>query len=556
MTRTAEQQEDADYVAGLLTENETFVHDFSDERQYRHLVQLLNETGLTPKTRPGLHAGLAKAREVHAADGPRALPVVTPDGFASGPVITDVTSQQGGTEAAGFGFAGFDGGALQTNAILQVTDTANPSAILASGRGSDFGNGTYVPVPTAPVAPPTPSMTATLSVFYQLTKDSPWQAASTPRTVPFNVQKDPTVVHPVRKPGRTHPELKRIIIAIGRGKGTQADVDYWLAWDQQHTAYELPFVGNVDFAANVVTPLVLNTNVFIFGNLARDSFSGKGGHKYLPVPEQQHIFSTLQASGTNLSWNLPPPAQNPPTPPPTPDHGNTIHWGELNFASGEIDYLTIQFVVALQGNVWGYATVQSYDTPDVNPLDGTTKILPLSFVYSCLAAGTPVRMADGSEKPIELIERDDAVRGADGSVRTVAFTRITRHRGPVLRLTTDAGELVLSRNHPVLTPGGPRLAEELALGDEVTGESGTATVTRVCEESFDGRLCNLSTTPPGEQPDLVDNFIANGVAVGGYELQTQREYDRRLSKEAVLARLGPEYHQDYLNFLEEAAASA
>jgi hypothetical protein len=209
----------------------------------------------------------------------------------------------------------------------------------------------------------------------------------------------------------------------------------------------------------------------------------------------------------------------------------------------------------LPNGTFAFPTVQSSDFPDTNPLDGTMYIPPLAFVWSCLADGTPVRMADGSDKPIEEIERDEVVRGPDGSERTVDYTRIARHRGPALRLTTEAGEVVMSPNHLVLTPDGVRFAEELAAGDEVVGESGPMRITDTCEEEFDGLLCNLALSAPGEPPDPDRNcYLASGIAVGDYELQTEREFNRRLTKEAVLARLAPEYHQDYLNHLEEQAA--
>jgi hypothetical protein len=203
------------------------------------------------------------------------------------------------------------------------------------------------------------------------------------------------------------------------------------------------------------------------------------------------------------------------------------------------------------------ATVQSADQPDKNPMDGSLKIEPLQFLYSCLSAGTPIRLADGSEKAIEALVRGDQVAGPDGAVREVKSTVIARHRGRALGLAfsaaTGRGRLVLSHNHPVRTPSGMKKAEWLAPGDQVCTSDGVATVDEVEPLDFDDRLCNVSLSAPGVPvTDPAENTMyAAGLEVGDFEVQLSTLRDERRNPEVILAELDPRYHQDYRNYLAE-----
>jgi hypothetical protein len=363
---------------------------------------------------------------------------------------------------------------------------------------------------------------------------------------------DPVVTHPNQHQRAISSPYIRI--ALGRGQNTELDVDYWYWYGAGTTIYAIPWVGYVDLVAPPVTPLVLNQNLFIFGTLARSGVN-QGGYANLPNSEVQKLFGALQPSGNRLAWTLAPPADAPPW----GSMGNPLIWGDLHWASREADYVTIQISVQLQGQAQpAVFIVQSPLSPDSDPLDGTTNIPPLQFLWSCLAAGTRVLLADGSWLPIEEVARGTVVRRADGSEAAIESTTQFRHVGDVLRLRIDRDqELVLSHNHLVATPEGLRPAGELAVGATVNVVGGgTATLVAADVEAFDGLLCNLSLSAPEVEPDAADTILAAGIEVGDYELQVSYEATWRTDPERILAQLEPQYHDDYRAYLSEISASA
>lgn len=552
-TLTELEHADLEYVLGLFGDRENLVLDFSDERQYRTAIALQNAGGHTSDTRPGMHAALAELREQHLAEGGPSQEQASDDqGFRTGAQVNDVGPLAGTQQPASNGFTALLNGAWQLNATITVVQPSNPQ-VLASGSGSQFNQGQYLPLYATPNpgALTKPQMTGIVAYNYQQEIGGRWTAALAKRDVDAGVLADPVVTHPNQhQRGVSSPYIR---IALGRGQNTQTDVDYWYWYGTGTTIYAIPWVGYVDLVAPPVTPLVLNQNVFISGTLARSSVDA-GGYVNLPDTEVQKLFRSLQPSGNRLAWTLAPPADAPPWGP----MGNPITWGTLNWTTGEADYVTIQISVQLQGQAQLAAfTVQSSLDPNDDQVDGTTNIPPLQFLWSCLAAGTPILLADGSSLAIEDVARGTVVRRGDGSEAVVQSTTQFRHIGDVLRLCTDGGqELVLSHNHLVATPEGLRPAGQLAVGATVNALHGTARLVAAEVEPFNGLLCNLSLSAPDATPDPADTVFATSIEVGDYELQVSYEAAWRSDPERILAQLEPQYHADYRAYLGEVSANA
>ena len=86
----------------------------------------------------------------------------------------------------------------------------------------------------------------------------------------------------------------------------------------------------------------------------------------------------------------------------------------------------------------------------------------------CFPAGTLIRMADGSEKPIQQVKVLDEVVSAEGNVRKVMQVICHRHTGKIGRLLTwGHRHLRATLNHPILTPKGYVQLGDLASGDSV-----------------------------------------------------------------------------------------
>jgi hypothetical protein len=546
---TQQEQDDLLYVLSLAEDDEERELDLSDERQYRVAVAMQNLAGHTPETRPGMHAALAELRERHIAyGGPAPAPADPPpleNMFLSGARVSDIGLVTGTQDPAATGFVGFVSGAWQVNASIAVVDTVRGTQ-LAAGGATQIGLGEYLPLTASPEpgARAVPAMTGSIFYMSQERQGGEWTSRFVKRNLTTGIASDPVVIHPNQH--QTRVRINAIRIALGRGQNQQDDVDYWYWYGTPRTDYAIPFVGSVELTLPPRLPLT--ENVRVYGTLARRSTSRQGGYKELPDDQKLKLLNSLRASGNTLLWTLAPPADRPPW----GSMGEPLNWGPLSWATGEIDYVTVQLIIRLVGQEEPIAaTIQSSDTPDDDEqVDGTRNILPLQFLWSCLAAGTPVTLADGTTIPIEEVVRGTVVRCGDGEAREVQQTVQFPHDGEVLRLATDDGSrLVLSTNHPVATPTGIVTAGALAVGATVNVAGGTATVTEAELGRYEGILCNLSLSLGGEPDPAASTFYAAGVEVGDYELQVTNELAYRIDPDRILAELEPRYHPDFQNYL-------
>lgn len=546
VTLTAAQQGNLKYVSSLMEEEVPFQLDLSDDQHYQHAIDMHTLAGQTPERNPGLHAALASSRVHYQTRGmPQASTATDASGYQSGGVITAV-APRASNRAGSDGFVSLLGGAPTLYAAMMVNDTQGNW--LAGGSASNYNDGSYLPISTVPgtAKPATPSMTSYLQYTYQTQVGGP--------VIVVNVQKtgngplaDPVVTQPVQAAGHTSNPYIRI--GLGRGSGNTSDVDYWFWQGTSNTTYAVPMVGSVQFNGNMQT-LTPGQTFFIQGQLARGAGSG-GGYYPIPPASLTTFYNNCQPATPNtLCWQLPAGT--------TPANSNPLLFGSIPWDTSAVTYLYVQFRVALQGGGFpALAVIQSSDSPDADPLDGTKNIKPIQFVYHCLAEGTGVTMGDGSTRPIETLVTDDVVRTGDGEAR-VTSTWVAHHRGPVVVLATDGGhDLVMSHNHVVMTTEGPLQAGELREGGSVLTQDGAARITAARQEEFDGLLCNVSVSEPNQPADPARNTLfANGVQVCDFEVQTQYGHARRTDPGVVRAAIDPVFLPDYENWLAEQAPAA
>jgi len=179
----------------------------------------------------------------------------------------------------------------------------------------------------------------------------------------------------------------------------------------------------------------------------------------------------------------------------------------------------------------------------------TCEIPRLYFVWGCLPEGTPIRMADGSSKPIEKIEvREKVLADAAGRVLTVVDTFRGTEELPLVVVRDDQERtLRLTETHPVVTARGVLLAKELRVGDVLSTEKGTSEVVSVDRsEATEAVLVynlRLGDAAAGEEVtrDNTTHFAA-GILVGDSRMQgtSEREYRR-----GGRAQVPPEWRRDY-----------
>jgi len=91
------------------------------------------------------------------------------------------------------------------------------------------------------------------------------------------------------------------------------------------------------------------------------------------------------------------------------------------------------------------------------------------FSMGCFVPGTPITLADGTQKPIEAIEVGDEVLTHTGKTEPVTFTMVKPHSGLIYNVKTfgQASPMRLTEEHPVWTKNGWVEAKDLVVGDHV-----------------------------------------------------------------------------------------
>ena len=187
----------------------------------------------------------------------------------------------------------------------------------------------------------------------------------------------------------------------------------------------------------------------------------------------------------------------------------------------------------------------------------------IQILYSCLAQGTQVKLADGKSAPVESIGKgQQVVTDGSGQALRVADTSVGIERIPMVRLRDEAGhDLLLTVTHPVMTPDrGVVWAEELKVGHQVLTESGVSTLVKADRELFDGTVHNLkldrSALTQGRSA-RGSTLYANGFLVGDLSMQKSYEFkDRPGQAAALLAKLPSRWHADYQSSLKQGTLTA
>jgi len=97
-----------------------------------------------------------------------------------------------------------------------------------------------------------------------------------------------------------------------------------------------------------------------------------------------------------------------------------------------------------------------------------TPILDQGSIGSCYPPGVRIRMADGSERPIEDVRLGEHVATAEGNTGRVMQTMIRDEDGGLIRLILwGHSHLRMTREHPVLTKRGYIPVSKLRVGDQV-----------------------------------------------------------------------------------------
>ncbi|MCJ8272960.1 MAG: Hint domain-containing protein [Psychrosphaera sp.] len=351
-----------------------------------------------------------------------------------------------------------------------------------------------------------------------------------------------------------------------------ADCDY--AADQYQdpnsiTDVNIPFKGQITvphkidqiYASNT-QPNGINeaTNIYlqegVYGGATKQTFVGLNGNKSFSD------YLTFEVDTTNkqtiISWDIPREEGR---------FGNAMLFSNIAEADWRLNF-------AVKGtayfNTRGRASNFQLQV-NSNNIDGMTNFYTQSLEkiklgYSCLARGTMITMADGTQKAIEDILNGDMVMGAlaQSSLAVqpmkVVDTSIGVEALKMFRIYTANGEeILMTETHPVSTANkGIVWGKELKKGDRILTADGSVVITKIKKEKYKDNVYNLklapvegSTIAPGQYLGM----FANGLLVGDLDTQDEHNYKDQYIRETPaekLQRMPEKWKADYISSLNSS----
>jgi hypothetical protein len=550
---TEQERGDLEYVTNLKPQGVHHLLDLSDEAQYRFLMRQVRGSGATPERYPQLFADLDTARSAHKNDGPEAITAASTEDPAG---LTDANAisafgPDGNGNAAAQGFSSIPGGTFSTQLFMQVFDVGTGSLLSSTLQPPVFGQGQYQPIQTAG-SPATQGMRTILTYSYTSASTGVPQSGTVHFTTDERPVSDPVITQPSLKP--EHATKPNIVIGLGRGLGNSTDVDYWFQQPSiANPNVTVPFVGNVTFNSNIVTPLNASTNFQAQMFVVKPA---SGGQQQIVLPAGQNLLNFISVNRENLKQLL----FTMPSGPNRGDGGTPATFGAAPWSADTIIYFHFQVAIktATSGQDFVFANVVSRDQPDTDPIDGTLYIKPLQFTWHCIVEGTAISMAGGGTRPIEsLIGGESVVMDAKGNTLTVRATMAQVKQCPVWRISTrDGGKVDVTGEHPMIGPDCIIQAEDLKPGDTLCTQNGVSEVESVEQIDFMGGIYNVSLGVDGEDQGIGEHgttLIAGGILVGDMQIyQTYRERLRR-DPDHIRKHLPGRYHRDFESSLEDIA---
>ncbi len=532
---SALEKEDIRYLVQKAGNGRAMLLDLSDEKQEHFLHKQLELAGIHPGRNPQMFKTIADAKIRHAKYGAPLGEYVQANGasqLTAVNVVTQIDTTDGQNYVAG-AISSIPGNAHNVTITLGIYDgDLNPLGDII--KVEKYSDESTFPIQAAgkfgtPMPPEGRSVMSILT--YQYTNDQGTYFG----TMPVETYNFPKLI--TNNSPRDLNGDKLIKVCLYR---QESDCDYR---DPQWTGIvKIPIAGSIEYFANI-DPIQFGadgnpTNASCTIQIVKQVQPGSpitppAGFSFFKDPK-------TVVNGAVLSWDL-----------------GWLSFDRPNFSSGDYVYYIFNTIIQTGGkNVAAFITnAPPSVAPGQNPFN-TLNIPPMEVVYGCLAEGTLVRMADKSEKTIETIMVGEQVLSDSmGTCLTVENTVIGVEDKPMVRITDDNdNSLFLTEGHPVITAEGVRLANELQVGDKLFTETGESSITGIQEEIYNGYVWNLHLIAEDDSITLSDDnrtHFANGIMVGDGRMQ--RIYGDRvqINTDDVLARLPKQWHQDYLNWLQE-----
>ncbi|MDD2400849.1 MAG: hypothetical protein PHI90_08325 [Clostridia bacterium] len=528
---------DIEHIISKVHNNHFMHFDLSDEKQYRFYKRQLELAGFSAGRHKQLFKSVEEGREEHIKNGGAENQPAMGVNKNAAPVnvVTQINTVDGQNYSAS-ALSSIPGGADTTIMTLGLYDenynllgpvkkvmNCNKEKVVALDASGSFSSA----IPTGGR-----QFYAIATYQYEIIGEGTYKGVVPVST--YNFPKETKNVSPTQMV--THTSGRLIKVCLTRNDG---DCDYWKRWSGM---VEIPIKGSIEYFDNI-DPILYDgqgkpTNASWVIQIAR---TDEGGNPIEPPSSFEFFKDTnTKISGKILSWDL-----------------GWMKFAPPNFDSGDRVYYIFSVTVQTGGkDVTTFITnAPSEKIPGSTSLN-TTEIAPMEVVYGCLATGTKVRMADGSEKNIENIKvQEKILSNNDGVVLTIENTVIGTEEKPMIRLKDDKGHsLLLTDGHPVVTASGVLLAKELKVGDVVINEEGVGRLTEIVAETYADKVWNLHVGIPEDGIVLTNQnrtHFANGILVGDGVMQ--RVYEKKYKEDInnILKTVPEKWLQDYLNYIED-----
>lgn len=155
---------------------------------------------------------------------------------------------------------------------------------------------------------------------------------------------------------------------------------------------------------------------------------------------------------------------------------------------------------------------------------GAIEIEPITIQWGCLAKGTKITMADGSERAIEGICPQELVRTSDGGTTSVKEVISGREDQLVFLETFNDCTLSLTKTHPVKTTRGIVRARELTAADIICTANGESKIKSIYMQDYNDKVYSLVL-------DTTAAIFCNGIVTGDFAMQNNLTLKTRATAE-------------------------
>lgn len=525
---TAEEAADYAYLLPLLRPGKPYVLNLADPRQQRIALRGLMQANRTPQNAPQTHAAFQAAVRIHAQQARSKKTTLTPmllaapaPGSAQDIAVISNFGDDGNNVYTATGLSSVIGGTTQTTIKMDLIDTKT-NTVYGTTSDTQFALGTNFQVPVfATVADPA-NLAAVATITTTVGSVQKTVVVSTASSIPAG---GATMTEPnycvrngnicVIENGQTKYQTTSTTlvpspppIKICFARGSQQDCDYFNNTIRPVTSVFFPAAGTAAFGANTVDPSYATVGQFTASIV--DPVVGGGCVFTGPLGAGWSL-----ANPSTLQWNLPQLSLTNPTQCLIRSGGHAVNF---------IFYVEAPLKTA-GGNSTGFVTLSSASPPK---FPGNYGIPQLYLEDSCVAAGTLVRLADGTETAIEKLTADDkpSVKTASGDALPVLGTVKGVELHPMIRLKTDLGQqLLITRTHPVVTDNGLVMARDLKVGDRLKTEKGVARIVSNATEKYTGLVHSLRLGWFDEAKSERRTHSANGIFIGDTISQAQAEQE-------------------------------